>query len=191
MSANNERHFSKRDLKSIAFRQWQAARAGIPAKQLRVCGGVLLLALSTSLVGQTHFCIGGDVDHLTPANIAACRATLPSIREAVRQRGISADWHFVVVCDEAGWKEYTSFSRMETGLLSGADYSTDTRLHWTFLRGSELQTGDPQAAADVLTMALDSLPRQKSSPAGAAPQNSTRQYGIAMAQHGRSNGTTQ
>ena len=157
-----------------------ARRPRILMQHLRLFAGLLFLAVSVSLVAQTHFCIGGDLDHLSPASLTACQAKMSGVRNAVKQLGAPAGWHFVVVCDDAGWKDYASFSARETGLLSGASYSTDLRLHWTFLRGADLDVEQPQATATVVSMALSSVPMQKSTPRMPASGKATRQYSIAM-----------
>ena len=182
MSANNGIASSMQQLKATALFVGipGARRAGIPAKHLRLFVGLLFLAVSISLVAQTHFCIGGNLDTLSPASIAACQAKMSGVREAVKQRGAPAGWHFVVVCDEAGWKDLASFSAEQSGLLTGASYSTDPRLHWTFLRGSDLDAEQPQATAAVISVALRSVPTQKSTPQLPTPGRGARQYSVAM-----------
>lgn len=187
MSANFDRDLPVQNSRySAATTKTCHTRHAGYSKHLRVFGGLLFLALSASLVGQSHFCIGGDVDHLTPATVAACKNKLSAVRNAVRQHGAPSDWHFVVVCDDEGWKEYTSFSSREAGLLSGASYSTDPRLHWTFLRGGDLD--QPDTTASVVTMALTSVPNGNSEP---QRLSKTRQYGIAMARPSDSKAMTQ
>ena len=44
--------------------------------------GIVLLTLSASAVAQTHFCIGGDLDTLTPTQVAACKAKSADLRTA-------------------------------------------------------------------------------------------------------------
>ncbi len=180
MSANNRSDLSIQDFNGVASPLCDVPRAWFFRRHLRLSGGALFLALSASLVAQTHFCIGGDIDHLSPASVVACEAKLAGVRSAVRQIGAPADWHFVVVCDEMGWKEFTSFSHREAGLLSNASYSTDPRLHWTFLRGSQIDIEQPQTVVTAVTMALGKIPTRKSAPEVPVVR-STRQY-IAMAQ---------
>jgi hypothetical protein len=164
---------------------------GIFPNYYRLLGGLLFLALSGTLVAQTHFCIGGDLDHLAPASIATCQAKMSGVRDAAKRQGVPANWHFVVVCDEAGWKEYTSFSSHEDGLLAGAGYSTDPRLRWTFLRGSQLDTDQPQAAATMVSMAIENVPNQKSAPRLAPSVKAARPLSIAMAGSGSSTSVSQ
>ena len=180
MSANNRSDLSVQDFIGGASPSCNVPRACIFRRHLRLFGGALFLALSATLVAQTHFCIGGDIDHMTPANVAACEAKLSGVRNAVRQQGAPAGWHFVVVCDEMGWKEFTSFSHREAGLLSNASYSTDPRLHWIFLRAGQIDVEQPQTVVTAVTMALGKIPTRKSAPEVRVVR-STRQY-IAMAQ---------
>lgn len=153
-------------------------------RRVRLACGLLLLALSASAVAQTHICIGGDLDAMNATDVAACQAKMTNVRDAIKKQGSPAGWHFVVVCDEAGWKDYTSFSRQEAGLLSGASYSTDPRLRWTFLRGSNLDAEQPQSAARLVSAALNTLPGRQTMPQFAAPKNARRQFGIAKAEGG-------
>ena len=163
------------------------SRAGLLTRHFRLLGGLAFLALSATLVAQTHFCVGGDLDHMTSTDVAACKAKLSGVRDAAKRRGVPAGWHFVVVCDEAGWKDYVSFSKDETGLLSGASYRTDTRLRWTFLRGSQLDANQPQATTTAVSIALENVPNQKSAP-GLVP---SRSLSIAMAGSGNSGSNPQ
>ncbi len=159
------------------------SRRAIPfSRPVRMFSGLLLLALSATAVAQTRVCIGGDVDAMNPVVIAACRSKMSGVREAIKRQGAPADWHFVVVCNEAGWKDYTSFSRQEVGLLTGASYSTDPRLGWTFLRGSDLDAEQTQTTARIVAAALNTVPGRQAMPQFAAPKNTTRQFGIARAE---------
>ena len=192
MCANSDCSLSPRDLladESLA--KDHSARVRKPrTSRLNISCGLLLLAISASVAAETHFCIAGDVDHLNAAEVAACQSKMIGVREAVRQHGAPADWHFVVVCDEAGWKEYASFGSDSPGSLADAGYNTDPRLRWTFLRGSELNAGQPQTIASTLSMALKSVPYRQQTPQP-APSARTRTYGIATAKPGVSHGTTQ
>ncbi len=185
MSEHTDRELTTQTVTGIASsgNTRSARRAGIFSKHFRLASGLFFLVLSTSLVAETHFCVGGDLDHMTPAAIAACRAKMSGVRDAAKQRGVPAGWHFVVVCDEAGWKEYASFSHEERGLLTGAGYSTDPQLRWTFLRGSALDANQPEATATILSTSLESVPNQKGAPQLAPAASKSRQLSIAMASH--------
>ncbi len=182
MSANADRVLLLRNLHGSVPRS--EAEVHPPVKRRssrsRLLCGAFCLALSASVTAQTHFCIGGDVDHLNAAEIAACKTKVSELREAVKQHGAPADWHFVVVCDETGWQEYASFARDTPGLLTDAGYSTDPRLRWTFVRGSKLTGGQAQATTNLLAMALDGLPGEKPAPEPMRPATA-RPYGVASA----------
>lgn len=128
-----------------------------------------LLALTLPAVAQTHFCIGGDLDHLTQTEVSACQAKMTHVREAVRRRGAPAGWHFVVVCDETGWSDLAGFTGKSAGGLRNVDYSTDRDLQWTFLRGSHIEA-ESDGTGTVLAAALKNLPGQRLEPGtGPAP----------------------
>ena len=188
MDTNVDSGFATQTLKGIArFAVTREIRRTGIAKHVRLMGGLLFLALSASLVAETHFCVGGDLDGMSAAAVTACQAKLSGVRNAAKLRGVPADWHFVVVCDETGWKDYTSFSQA-AGLLSGASYSTDAQLRWTFLRGSQLNVDQPQTAATMLSMALESVPSHNQF----APSAKTaRQLSIATTRHSNSKPVSQ
>ncbi len=132
-------------------------RFGLPAK-------LVLLALSASAVAETHFCIGGNLDQLNATQVSECRAKMADMRNAVKQHGAPAGWHFVVVCDEDGWKEYTNFAGQEATNLVQAAYSTDAEMHWTFVRGSRMDAKAPGQAEVVLAAAMKNVPAQRVAP---------------------------
>lgn len=128
-----------------------------------------LLAVALPAVAQTHFCIGGDLDHLTQAEVSACQAKMTHVREAVRRRGAPNGWHFVVVCDETGWSDLAGFTGKAAGGLRNVDYNTDRDMQWTFLRGSHIET-DGDSTGTVLAAALKNLPSRRLEPgSGPAP----------------------
>lgn len=124
---------------------------------------LLMFAASLTSVAQTHFCIAGDLDHLTQTEVSACHAKMTEVRDAIKRRGAPSGWHFVVVCDEAGWSDYASFSGKAGAHLLQADFQTDRDEHWTFLRGSHLPDGG-QAAAVLLKAALVGVPGRLTEP---------------------------
>lgn len=126
--------------------------------RLPLSTGLLLVSLCAPLVGQTRFCIGGELDHLSSAEKTACQAKATQLRDAVRHRGAPADWHFVVVCDEAGWSDYASFAGREATRMVHAGYSTDRAMRLTVVRGSRLEAEDEQVAEEVLSVALRGVP---------------------------------
>ncbi len=130
---------------------------------------IALLTLALPCVAQTHFCIGGDLDHLTQTQVNACQAKMTQVRNEVRRRGAPAGWHFIVVCDETGWSDLASFTGKAAGSLRQVDYSTDRSMQLTFLRGSRMDA-EGTGAATMLTAALEGVPGKRMAPgSGPAP----------------------
>ncbi len=117
-----------------------------------------LLGATLPAVAQTHFCIGGDLDHLSAQQVSLCQSKMSHVRETVRRRGAPDGWHFVVVCDETGWNDLASFSGKAQGALRTVDYSTDQELHWTFLRGSRLSGEEADSTGSMVAAALKGVP---------------------------------
>ena len=144
--------------------------------------GLLLVSLGAPLLAQTRFCIGGELDHLSSTEKAACQAKATHLRNVVQQHGAPADWHFIVVCDEAGWNDYASFAGREAARVVRAGYSTDRDMRLTVVRGSRLETDDEQAAAQVLSAALKGVPGVMAGPRALPnPERAVRQPAQQMA----------
>ncbi len=126
--------------------------------------GLVLLAVSTSSVAQTKFCIGGDLDSLSPAAIASCKAKSSDLRAAALLRGVPRDWHFVTVCDEASWKAYASLAGNRRASVVNASENTDRELRFTFVRGSRIAEGRPDQVDNVLASASLSMPDSANAP---------------------------
>lgn len=125
---------------------------------------LLLASLASSALAQTRFCIAGDLDHLNETQVAACKAKTTDVREAAKRHGVPAGWHFVVVCDETGWKDYAGFMAPFAGALKDAAFHTDEGQHLTFLRGSRMDAGSAESADTLLTVALKGVPTPKAVP---------------------------
>ena len=126
---------------------------------------LLLLSLAASAIAQTHFCIAGDLDHLTATQVSQCKTKMTNMRDAVKRRGAPSGWHFVVVCDETGWSDYTSVvAPAGAAMLKDAAFHTDGGLHWTFVRGSRMDADSAEAADTLLAVALRGLPRTEPAP---------------------------
>ena len=89
--------------------------------------------LCASAVAQTRFCMGGDLAHLSTTEKATCSAKLQAVKSAAASFHVPDGWHFIMVCGEDGWKEYTAFAMNDT--LLGASADTHFEQHETFLRG--------------------------------------------------------
>ena len=99
--------------------------------------------ISPSAVAQTRFCIGGDLDHMSSNDRAACSATMQAVRTATAFMHAPEGWHFVVVCGEEGWKNYAAFSTHGEAALEEASADTNLDEHVTYFREDRLHT--PQA----------------------------------------------
>lgn len=117
-----------------------------------------LFALCTIAPAQTYFCIAGDLDALPPARIAACKAKLADVRSMVRGSGSPANWHYVMVCDEADWRSLATLSgpAMKAAMLH-TDERTDAHARLTLFHGSALPAGDLRAVQAVLKKARQQM----------------------------------
>ena len=102
--------------------------------------------LSTTAVAQTRYCIGGDLQHLSQAEKASCSAKMHAVREVASALHAPQGWHFVVVCGEGGWEEYSAYSSGDSVNLADAAAQTDLEQHETFFRESRL---DPNNATSL------------------------------------------
>lgn len=101
--------------------------------------------LQASAVAQTRFCIGGDLDHLSASDRAACSATMQAVRTAATRMHEPQDWHFVVVCGEEGWTQYAAFSSRGVDAVANDIADTNLEEHTTYLRESRLQAPQPRS----------------------------------------------
>ncbi len=113
--------------------------------------------LSATAVAQTRFCVGGDLDHLSSSERSSCNATVNAVRHAVSTMPAPADWHFVVVCGEEGWKQYTAFSTRDEISLSGAAADTDRGQRTTYLREGRLHTSQAHGLEQVVAHEVASV----------------------------------
>ena len=107
-------------------------------RSLLLCAASFIL--SVSAVAQTKVCMGGNFEGMTGAERHACENQVSMAREAAAAAKAPADWHFVVVCGEDGWKDYMAFSQQSAARLSGASSDTDFANRTTFLRGTRLDS---------------------------------------------------
>ncbi len=81
--------------------------------------------------------MAGNVEHFSATELQTCQTLVRHVREtAVKYR--TPSWHFIVVCDESGWKDYAAFSSTSARALENESADTNLALHTTFLRGSRL-----------------------------------------------------
>ncbi len=122
-----------------------------------------LLSVALPAVAQIHFCVGGDLDNLSPAQVTSCRAKMTEVREAVRRRGAPSGWHFLVVCDEGSWRDVATMTGHAAAELRNVDFATDRESQLTFIRGSHVAEQDG-AAAQLLDAALEGVPGRFTQP---------------------------
>lgn len=122
-----------------------------------------LLSVALPAIAQTHFCVGGDLDHLSPAQVTSCRAKMTEVREAVRRRGAPSGWHFLVVCDEGSWQDVATMTGHAATSLRTVDFQTDQDQQITFIRGSHVAEQDGTAAR-LLNAALEGVPGRFTQP---------------------------
>lgn len=109
-------------------------------RRLLMCIAVLSAFLPA--VAQTRVCMGGNLDTLTATDRRACEEQVARARVAADDMHPPADWHFVVVCGEDGWKDYMAFSSAGEKALIHASADTDTVNKTTFLHGTRMTTTD-------------------------------------------------
>lgn len=122
-----------------------------------------LLTVALPAIAQTHFCVGGDLDHLSSAQVTSCRAKMTEVREAVRRRGAPSGWHFLVVCDEGSWEDVAAMTGHAATALRNVDFQTDQAMQMTFIRGSHVAEQDGTAAR-LLNAALQGVPGRFTQP---------------------------
>ncbi len=125
--------------------------------KLKIAAMIPIVMLSATAIAQTRFCVGGDLDHLSSVERASCNATMNAVRHAVSTIPAPADWHFVVVCGEEGWKQYTAFSTRDETVLSGAAADTDREQRTTYLREGSLHTPQPGGLKQVVAHEVASV----------------------------------
>lgn len=111
---------------------------------------LVLGLLPRTTQAQNRFCIGGDLDHLSAAQRAVCSSKLAAVRSAALRFGAPDGWHFVMVCGEAGWKEYASFSSRPALELERASSDTDRAAFSTYFREESFNGGELSPASQRL-----------------------------------------
>ena len=109
-----------------------------------------ITALQTSAVAQVRFCIGGVLDHLPSTQRSACATKLQAVRRLATTLGAPDDWHFVLVCGEEGWTDYSIYAKGGPDRL--ADRSADTNLNEreTFLREASLNSAELESSNGII-----------------------------------------
>jgi len=99
---------------------------------------IAALCLSLPACAQVKVCMGGNLDGLTASQKNTCEDQVRMTREAATSANAPSDWHFVVVCDEDGWKDYTAFAQRDGADLQLASADTNFAERTTFLRGTRM-----------------------------------------------------
>ncbi len=125
----------------------------------RILSAVTLSAalVSTSALAQTRFCLGGDLDHLSQKERAACAAKMQSVRVLAASLHAPENWHFVMVCGEEGWKQYVAYAEPQGKTLLEASYNTDYLSRETFLRETRLADPDSPALRQIIARELSEV----------------------------------
>lgn len=97
----------------------------------------LTLAVSTASAASNKVCMGGNVEQLSATQAQACQQTAQQVRAAADKSGTS-NWHFVVVCDEAGWQDYAAFATMPASDLQQAAIDNNLAQRTSFVRASRV-----------------------------------------------------
>ena len=103
---------------------------------------VAALTVTPSFAQESRFCIGGNLDHLSKSELQACQSTLNEVRSASINLHGPAQWHYVVVCDEASWTDLAALSKRDVAELARVSVDSDLDMHLTFLRGAQLSGTD-------------------------------------------------
>jgi hypothetical protein len=117
-----------------------------------------LLVVASALGQGDRVCMGGNVEQLSAAQLQVCQSQVEQVRDAAAQFH-TPGWHFIVVCDESGWKDYAAFSEKPAAVLANASADTDLSQRTTFLRGSRLTE---QLAPRVLAVEMAAIVRHNS-----------------------------
>ena len=107
-------------------------------RRLLMCAS--LLGVVVPAVAQMRVCMGGNLDTLSATERHTCEEQVARTQAAANDAHAPADWHFVVVCGEDGWKDYMAFSTAGERALADAAADTDVVNKTTFLRGTRMNT---------------------------------------------------
>ncbi len=112
---------------------------------MRILGRAALLLVAASLLpphsfAESRFCIGGDTSNLNASQKKACMAELAQVQTLAKRFHAPDNWHFVMVCDAAGWSDYAAFSQRSEAELRDASADTSLAEQSTFFRGDRWST---------------------------------------------------
>lgn len=125
---------------------------------LKALGSVLVTTMiCLPAVAQTRYCIGGDLDHLSASERASCLAAKDSVKTTAARLHAPEDWHFVIVCGEEGWRDYTSVAQQSEAALEDSAADTDLDQHVTYLRESRMRNSKTNELQRVVAHELASI----------------------------------
>ena len=106
---------------------------------LKAFGSALITTLiCVPAVAQTRFCLGGDLENLSAPERASCSAAKEMVKATAARLHAPDNWHFVIVCGEQGWKDYTAVAQRGEVALVDQAADTDLEQHITYLRESRM-----------------------------------------------------
>jgi len=106
---------------------------------------------------ENRFCLGGETDHLTVAERKSCAEQMQVARTLVARYSHVDNWHFVLVCGESNWAEYSEFSRNDPKALLRVVADTTLNDRTTYLRGDMLTTKDASLIDSRMLTSLTEL----------------------------------
>ena len=131
----------------------------------RLLTGFAALLIANSASASTNkVCMGGNVEQLSSTQRMACQQAARQVQNAADAAGAS-NWHFVVVCDEAGWQDYAAFSTMPAEELPQASMDTNVAQRTTFVRAGRVAGTENK---DLLTVQMAAIAHSGASTAEVA-----------------------
>lgn len=118
---------------------------------------VIATLISLPAVAQTRYCLGGDLDHLSAAERASCSAAREMVQATATRLQAPENWHFVIVCGEQGWRDYTAVSQRGEVALEDSSADTDLGERVTYLRESRLSAPHTHGPQRVIAHELASI----------------------------------
>ncbi len=129
----------------------------LKALQSALAFAAVTLLMSVPAVAQTRFCIGGDLEGLSAGERASCNAAKDTAKLTAARLQAPEDWHFVIVCGEQGWKDYTAVAQQGEVALNDSAADTDLDQHVTYLRESRLRESQNHPLQPVVAHEVASI----------------------------------
>jgi hypothetical protein len=113
-------------------------------------GLVSLLGFAVHASAENRVCIGGDLDHLSEVQKSSCWNIAHQVGSDAAKFHAPDGWHFYVICTDADWKAYATFSKRSAAELATLNADTDVQQRVTFLRGERLLKADASGLDQIL-----------------------------------------